>query len=225
MHSLKRMTYKSGRLISNQQLADNVTELIVQIKGQLNFKAGDYVFISFPEIAGMKELHPFSLINYDRKKHILIFAIRNEADFTAKIKNLPLNCQVKIDGSYGRLQNEIDEHPQEDLIFIASGIGYVPLIALVLAQVTKRTITFIRIAHQPQDLIYESFLQDLAKKEEKLTYYSQVGRLSAEQVQSISDTDSFYLLGGSPQMMQGTRKMLYQAGVSKSRIYGEKFSF
>lgn len=225
MHSLKKLSFHTGRLMGNQKLADNITELTIYVKRSMNFYPGDFAFISFPEIPDMKESHPFSVLRYDRRKHELVFAIRNEADFTTNINEVKLGSKVIIDGTYGRLYHEINERKSEHLILIGSGIGSVPLISLALNRMRKQKVTFIRIAHRPQDLIYENLIRENALKHENLTYYSQIGRLTSEQIESLIDSKAFYLLGGSPQMMRGTQELLMNSGILKDNIYGEKFSF
>ncbi len=225
MHGLKPHFSKKGMLISRQKLADGVTELTVKMKRRWRFRPGDYVFMAFPDIKGMDDMHPFSILHYDRRAHLLTFAIRNWGDFTAKIDAVPIKSRIKIDGSYGRLFEAVNEKKAKDLIFIGSGVGSVPLISLTTALLNKRKITFIRIASQRQDLIYEDFLQQLAVDYPNFTYRSQIGRLSQEQVEHLAKTDAFYLVGGSSQMMKGTMGMLLKVGIKRQQMYGEKFSF
>jgi len=225
LHLIKPLAFMSGTLISSQKLADNVTELIVQLKHKGDFRAGDFVFISFPDDADLKETHPFSILQYDRQKKTLTFAIRNYSDFTLKLDQVKLNSRVRIDGGYGRLYESMEEHMDQPLVMIGSGIGSVPLIALVLHFVNKKEIIFVRVAHEAQDLIYESFLKKLGHDYPNFTYYSQVGRLSEEQIQQLINKNSYYLVGGSNLMMRGTMGLLRKNGVKSGNIYGEKFSF
>ncbi|MDR0297565.1 MAG: hypothetical protein LBI11_02815 [Streptococcaceae bacterium] len=224
-HFIKPLGFSNGQLVARHKLADNVTELVIRVRGRYTFRAGDFVFLSFPDENGMKEKHPFSILQYNPKNRTLTFAIRNYADFTQKIDSVKINGRVRIDGSYGRLFDALDEHKEQAWVFIGSGIGSVPLIALVLHFVSSRQITFIRIAHEEKDLIYEAFLQDLAQKYPNFTYLSQIGRLSAEQIEQLADKNTYYLVGGSNQMMRGTMQLLRKKGVKSADVYGEKFSF
>lgn len=225
MKTIKKVLYHSGKLIGNQKLSHNITELRIHITHRASFKAGDYAFISFPEVSGMKEPHPFSIVNYNSKKRTLTFAIRNQADFTKNINHLKLGSKVIIDGSYGRLYHAVKEHEPNDLILIGSGIGSVPLISLAINLQNSRPITFIRIASKEEDLIYEAELINIANKNTKFIYHSQIGRLTTEQIIKLYSKEGFYLIGGSPQMMRGTKKLLMNGGVNRAQIYGEKFNF
>ncbi|HEY0222431.1 MAG TPA: FAD-binding oxidoreductase [Lactovum miscens] len=224
-HFIKPLAFHNGRLISNRKLSDNITELVVQLKGNINFRAGDFAFISFPNDKGMREKHPFSILQYNKQKKQLTFTIRNYSDFTSKIDQLKLRSQVKIDGSYGRLYESLQEHINQNLVMIGSGLGSVPLISLVLHFVGKREITFVRVAHEPKDLIYEEFLKSLPDKYSNFHYYSQIGRLSEYQIDQLANENFYFLVGGSNQMMNGTIAMLKKKGVKSSNLYGEKFSF
>lgn len=221
--TVKKLFRNEGTLIGNQQITSNIGQLTIEISGSKTFQPGDYVFISFPKVEGMKEPHPFSILNFDQTKKELTFAIRNEQDFTKKFKQLKIGTEVLIDGTYGRLYQSILEHKDKRLVLIGSGIGSVPLISLATSLLGKMPITFIRVAHLQQDLIYESYLQNLNSN--GLNYKSQIGRLNEKQIESLSDSNSFYLIGGSREMMRGTEKMLVKNGVLKKQIYGEKFSF
>lgn len=225
MHGLKPRLFKNGKLISRQKLADSVTELTVKMNHRWRFRPGDYVFMAFPDIKGMDDCHPFSILHYNRRKQLLTFAIRNWGDFTAKIDTVPIGSRVKIDGSYGRLFEEVSEKEAQNLIFIGSGVGSVPLISLTTALLNKRRITLIRVASKKQDLIYETFLKQLALDYPNFIYRSQIGRLSQDEVRHLVKENSFYLVGGSSQMMKGTMEMLLKAGAKRQQMYGEKFSF
>src|SRR5699024_11715658 len=54
---------------------------------------GDFVYISFPEVDGFKEMHPFSILRYDQAQRELVFAIRNWGDFTAKLDKIPVRSE------------------------------------------------------------------------------------------------------------------------------------
>lgn len=110
------------------------------------------------------------------------------------------------------------------LILIGSGIGSVPLISLAINLQNSRPITFIRIASKEEDLIYEVELINIANKNTKFIYHSQIGRLNPEQIIKLYNKKEFYRIGGSPQMMKGTKKLLMKGGVNRAQIYGEKFN-
>lgn len=74
----------------------------------------------------MKEMHPFSILNYDKKSHQLIFAIRNWGDFTARLNSLPKGTKVKIDGSYGRLLQSIRENKGKKISIYRIGCWICP---------------------------------------------------------------------------------------------------
>ncbi|MDI6651230.1 FAD-binding oxidoreductase [Leuconostoc suionicum] len=226
-HFGKPLLARHGQLIANKKLAHSVTELVIRLNKNAQIHPGDFVYISFPEVDGFKEMHPFSILRYDQAQRELVFAIRNWGDFTAKLDKIPVGAKVKIDGSYGRLSESIKENEGKHLVFIGSGVGSVPLISLTRSLIDKHKVSFIRVASKQEDLIYESDLQDLAVKNPNLDYASQVGRLKENQVKTIvaKNRNSFYIVGGSTPMMVGTMKLLQDAGVRKADIYGEKFNF
>ncbi len=174
----------------------------------------------------MKEMHPFSILNYDKKSHQLIFAIRNWGDFTARLNSLPKGTKVKIDGSYGRLLQSIRENKGKKLVFIGSGVGSVPLISLTISLFEKYKISFIRVASKQEDLIYESYLRNLSNNNTNFNYFSQLGRLKKNQIKNIvnDNKNSYFIVGGSTQMMMGTMKLLKKCRREKNRKYMVKNS-
>ncbi len=90
----------TGILQESRSLADNVIELTIgfQDHKKMNIKAGDYIFLSFPNIPGLKEPHPFSIANPPTDKNQLVLAIRGDGDFTSKLPKVPEKSKVKIMG-------------------------------------------------------------------------------------------------------------------------------
>jgi len=215
-----------GKLTSKRELAPNFFEFTFSLKSrhQLTVKPGDYVFISFPDYAGLRELHPFSVVNAVLDNQ-LVLAIRGDGDFTQSVQTLPLNAEAHLTGGFGLFNTMIAKHPAKPLVLVAGGSGVVPMLALVQAY-PQLPITLYYSAHRPTDLIYVPQLKALAAQRSTLTIHIQTGRFDVTKaVSSITPISALYLLSGPARMGQAWQHALTQAGVSHENMYYEQFSW
>ena len=82
--------------MSNQVIAPNIWESLIQLpeNNNLKWKAGDFVFISFPKIKGMAEPHPFSVINAPNQHTQIRLLILGDGDFTRQLQTVPIPQQL-----------------------------------------------------------------------------------------------------------------------------------
>lgn len=79
---------ETNAVITNlTMIADNVAQLTIESHHLLDYQAGDYLFLSFPGMPGLKEPHPFSLVNVPKKDQEIVLAIRGDGD-------LPNSCKT-----------------------------------------------------------------------------------------------------------------------------------
>ncbi|MFC6254136.1 FAD-binding oxidoreductase [Secundilactobacillus hailunensis] len=215
-----------GKLVNKRKLAPNFFEFTFSLKKhhQLTVKPGDYVFISFPDYAGLHELHPFSVVNAVHDDQ-LVLAIRGDGDFTRAIQDLPLHAVAHLTGGFGLFNNMIANHPAKPLVLVAGGSGVVPMLALIQAY-PQLPINLYYSAHRPTDLIYVPQLKALAASRSTLTVHIQTGRFDvASAVTTTVTTPALYLLSGPAHMGQAWQHALLQAGVAHDNMYYEQFSW
>lgn len=223
-------TWRTGTLIANQTVADNVQELVVQLpqRRPMDLRTGDYVFMALPSIAGLHEMHPFSLVNVPDDQQQLRLAIRGDGDFTQKLPQVPLKTAVKIDGGYGRYAAFLADQPADaPIIILAGGIGVTPLLSVV-ADHPERTIHFFYTAHRESDLLYPELLGAYQQRP-TFTMTQQAGRLQAAAVWPTLPADwsrtSVILIAGPAKMMRYWQRELRRQGVRPGQIYTEEFNW
>lgn len=215
-------------LTTNTEIADNVRELDIQPNTKLNLLPGDYVFISFPTMKGLKEGHPFSIVNSPTNSDTIKLAIRGDGDFTRSLAQVPTGSQVRITGGYGRYQQFLNERPEfSSLVIIAGGIGVVPLLSIISSHPDDR-IHFFYTAHRKADLLYSEQLRQWQKRP-NFKMSQQVGRFAdSEIIRQLPEnwqTDSLFLIGGPSKMMRHWKRVLYRHGASSGQMYSEEFNW
>ncbi|MFT8729557.1 MAG: FAD-dependent oxidoreductase [Oenococcus oeni] len=228
--------FSKANVIEVKNLGGNMTQMIlkfskIKISHLRQYQPGDYVFISFPNLEKMKEMHPFSFVTFDLKNKEIVLAIRGDGDFSQQVSQVKIGEAVLIDGPYGTLNKQIIEqsNAKQPLIMLAGGTGVVPLISLALEYSQKREIYFIWTVSSKDQLVYRKMLLQLSKNQEHFHYFESIHRLNSEKLLNILTTpileNSYYLLSGSNIMMLGYKTLLRKCGIHSKNVYYEKFSF
>lgn len=216
-----------GRLAQIRPLSTNFYELTITAPAKLlrRVRPGDYVFINFPLVDHLHELHPFSVVNDVTQDGRVVLAIRGDGDFTIQLQELSPGTTVRIDGGFGRFDTLLREHPDGPLTLIAGGSGVAPMLALIQAYPERQTVLYYS-AHREQDLVYRNELLRLEEQRANLEVHAQVGRFDVQrEVQTHMPTDGVFLLSGPAKMGRTWRSALIHAGVQPDRIYFEEFSW
>ncbi|MCH4009898.1 FAD-binding oxidoreductase [Companilactobacillus sp.] len=219
-------TYNNGTLVKNQPISDNIYELAIKLPNhaKIDLQAGDYVFISFPDIKGLKEMHPFSLATNPNTDENIDLLIRGDGDFTKKLQDLPRGTRVLIDGGYGRYQAFLKEQPENsNIVILAGGIGVTPLLSTIAANLNRKMQVFYT-AHNPSDLLATNEFSQWSQLK-NFTMHQQVGRYKDDQIFSdLPDNwqqDTIFLISGPSTMMHHYAKSLKRQGASAGSIYYE----
>lgn len=107
-------------------------------KKNFSYRAGQYVFIRFPDL-GYFEFHPFSLSSYPGSGKTCSLHIKSSVggNWTDKLavymklnegkEDWYKNIRVQIEGPYGELTLSKELYRYEHVVFIGGGIGVTPL--------------------------------------------------------------------------------------------------
>ncbi|GHV97399.1 hypothetical protein lacNasYZ03_02580 [Lactobacillus nasalidis] len=217
----------NAELLSRRLVADNVLELTLKTDQDLaDFEPGDYIFLSFPDEAGLEEPHPFSFVNLPRDEKQITLAIRGDGDFTRQLQELAPPVRARISPSFGRYQEAVAEQKPDQLLIIAGGIGVVPLLSVIDGN-----------PDLPAQVFYNAHTRDSLIYEEKFLHWSsrgnfksrcQVGRFKDEEVlgalpQNLSGLQ--VLIGGPQAMADHWIGLLKGEGLPAGQIYYEEFDW
>ncbi|MDO4793847.1 MAG: hypothetical protein Q3993_06655 [Filifactor alocis] len=205
---------------------EEVTELILEGGPSFRrYRAGDFVFVSFPEYKELREPHPFSIGNLP-ESGTLVLTISGVGDFTRKVSELRQGAQAVISQGYGILHDIVETLEEKDrLVFITGGVGVVPLLSLVQEFVDRDTL-FLYTVQKDREFIGKDIFEEMEERE-NFRCLLQKGRFSEEKLErEVPLGEEFvYILAGTSDMNLSYARYLKKKGISSDRIYFEEFYF
>lgn len=224
----KYLSKNEGLLVDVRKVDDNVTELTIKIRKSIleTLEAGDFAFISFPNIQGMTEPHPFSILNVPQKDGYVQMAIEGVGDFTKNLPSLKKGEKITITRGYGILNTIIEKSEKnEKFVLVGGGIGVVPLMGLA-DKYKNKDITFLYTVRANKSLLYLEKFDEWEKRESFISYKNK-GRFTDEQLEEylpIGEEYS-YIIAGPMSMNMSYSELLKKKGIKSNKIYYEGFNF
>lgn len=224
----KYISRNSAVLRGVRKVDNNITELTFTT-GKRTLKqieAGDFAFISFPNVKGMNEPHPFSILNVPSRDGYVQMSIESVGDFTNKLPELNEGEKATLTRGYGILNTIVEKaDKKEKFVFIGGGIGVVPLIGLA-DKYENKDITFLYTVRKDKQVLYQEKFTSWNTRE-NFRGYAQQGRFSKEQLDSYLPIGKNYnyIISGPMTMNRAYSKLLQEKGISKNNIYYEGFNF
>src|SRR3989339_74041 len=214
---------------------EQANDLVVKVvlapfkKPLTNTKAGQFIFVSFPQIKKGEE-HPFSITDIQADGTITIMA-KQLGDYTKRMQSLSKGFKAMVDGPYGSFGNSVDKNVHQ--VWIAGGIGITPFLSMAKSfknnPDSQTKVDLFYIVSSTADLAGVKDLQTIEAvyPNFKLTTYisDQAGRFDIEKLYSfVSDFSNcnFYICGPTG-LMEYLVGALKKERVAKSRINIEAF--
>ena len=224
----KYLNVQIGLLKNVSKVDENIMELTITTSKSVlrKIEAGDFAFISFPNVKGMKEPHPFSILNIPERDGYVQMSIKGVGDFTKNLSNLEIGEKVNLTRGYGVLSSMIEKSGKnEKFVLIGGGIGVVPLLGLA-DKFDDRDITFLYTVKKDMKLLYQEKFE-LWNERSNFKSYSQNGRFTTEQLDKYLPIgeEYNYIIAGPMVMNIAYEKMLKEKGIKKNRIFYEGFNF
>ena len=224
----KYLNVKVGILKSIRKVDSNITEVTITTSKSIlrKIEAGDFSFISFPNVKGMKEPHPFSILNIPERDGYVQMSIEGVGDFTKNLPKLEVEEKVNLTRGYGVLSSMIEKSGKnEKFVLIGGGIGVVPLLGLA-DKFDNKDITFLYTVKKDKKLLYQEKFE-LWNERSNFKSYSQNGRFTTEQLDKYLPVgeEYNYIIAGPMVMNLVYEKMLKGKGIKKNRIFYEGFNF
>ena len=224
----KYLNVQVGLLKNVRKVDSNITELTITTSKSVlrKIEAGDFAFISFPNVKGMKEPHPFSILNIPERDGYVQMSIEGVGDFTKNLPNLEIGEKVNLTRGYGVLSSMIEKSGKnEKFVLIGGGIGVVPLLGLA-DKFDNKDITFLYTVKKGKRLLYQEKFE-LWDERSNFKSYSQNERFTTEQLDKYLPIgeEYNYIIAGPMVMNIAYEKMLKEKGINKNRIFYEGFNF
>lgn len=189
-------------------------------------QAGDFIFISFPQIQALKEPHPFSVANAPSQDGRIKLLIETVGDFTHQLSFVTTNTPVTFSKGYGVLHEMIQKtQPSQEIVLLGGGIGVVPFFS-ILSEFKEKTMYFFYSIKKEKEFLETELLESWGQEDNR-TLFLQKGRFTKTQLQEhvpLHD-EAIYLIAGPMAMNLAYEAFLIDHGISKEQIYYESFSW
>lgn len=223
----KKDLRNTGKILRVSKLDKSVVEIVIGFgKRVKNVKAGDFVFIAFPQHKKLQASHPFSIVNDPRKDGYITLAVDSVGDFTKELESVAVGEVVKFSKGYGILHDIVNSaNKDEKFVFIAGGIGLTSLVSLS-DSFENKSIKFIYTVRKNKQILYLDQLEKYAKRP-NFEVFAQHGRLTEAQLKEVIPygENYSYIIAGPTAMNAFYKNYLAKNGVNKNKIYAENFSF
>ena len=226
---VRRYLYK---ITNVSRLNSGVVRIFMKPKEQaLQFKAGQFIFVSFLSEGFSKEWHPFSISSNEKDKEMSI-TVKSFGSYTDKLVNKApkmVGTYVNIEGAYGGFSFRNFKAKRQ--IWIAGGIGITPFLGMIKDIPKQYKVDLYYTVKSKNELVDAQEIARLAEKSggnfKFIPHYSDAkGLLTAEYIKKKSGdlNNAEILVCGPTGMMQAMKDQFKQAGVKKWNIHSEEFS-
>jgi predicted ferric reductase len=211
----------------------STTEVVLRAKKDSIQKqrAGQFLFVRFPNEKTLDESHPFTISSAPRED-VLRVTIKASGDFTRHLfSSLQAGMDAVVEGAYGMFDYKTGGQKQ---IWVAGGIGVTPFLSFIrdmdgdLAQ----DVDFYYSVRHREEAIFVDEIEAAAKKNPRLKahirFSSIDGSLTVDEiVKNYGGNISghhVYMCGPFP-MVQAFEKKFLDARVPAANIHYEEFNF
>jgi predicted ferric reductase len=204
----------------------------------LDFRAGQFAFLTLADTPFSLEQHPFSVASSADQRDRLEFAVKELGDYTDAIGATPVGQVGFVDGPYGSLHLPTD--PTAGILMIAGGIGISPIMSMLRTLRDRRhdaPVVVLYAADEIDDLAYDAELDDLARhlplkvvrvlRHPPSEWNGERGLVDTALLERHLTSDDaatwHVVLCGPPPMMNIAERTLRDRGVPLHRIHSERF--
>ncbi len=208
-----------------------VTLTMVPKGRRIDFKAGQFVFVSFRSEGLSHEWHPFSISSNSNAEGLAI-TVKSLGSYTKTLVSIANNLagqEVMIEGAYGRFSFK-NFHSKRQ-IWIAGGIGITPFLSMASDVGSDYKVDLYYSVKSQAELIDWDYLSGLVTKSNGALRVipiiaDEVGFLDAAKISEHSGdiSNAEVLLCGPPPMMAAMKGQISKMGIKKSKIHSEEFA-
>jgi predicted ferric reductase len=227
------------RVVEVRPDCQGVYSLVLEPIGHagMTFRAGQYAWLTVGDSPLTLQQHPFSLASSAATPGRIEFGIKEFGDFTATIKDLPMETQVFVEGPYGAFTFDSRAH---GAVFVVGGIGITPALSILRTcrdRQDRRPLLLIYANNQWDDIAFRDELDDLSRRlaleivhvlatpPEGWTGESGfvTEELLARHLSKRKEQDLQYFVCGPAAMMDVVERTLVAQGVPLQRLLSERF--
>ncbi len=194
-------------------------------------RAGQFLFVHFPEDRILNESHPFTISSAPHED-VLRLTIKACGDFTRYLfSNLKPDMGAVVEGAYGLFDYKTGGRKQ---IWIAGGIGLTPFLSFIrdMNGDLAHDVDFYYTVRHPEEALFVDEIKAAAGKNPRfrphIRFSATEGSLSVDHILENANGNlrdyHIYLCGPLP-MIQAFEKKFRELGLPKDKIHYEEFNF
>lgn len=225
----QRHHFKVAKVIAENDL---IYSIYLQGDQLTKFKyyGGQFVIVRFLTSGFWSEAHPFSFSQEPNDQYLRL-TIKASGDFTKKLKDIPINTTVLVDGAHGVFVPV----KNKKTLLIAGGIGITPFRAMLPSLIKQEPSTILIVSNKKKsDSIFSneliSYIQNnnfqlinlLTQEESQLN-----NRLDLKMIQNLVPDwqEREIYLCGPKKMIIDLMEQMRQVGINKKQLHYELFSW
>lgn len=225
-------------VIEKNFLSQDVCRLRLRSATDLYYRAGQYINIRMP-IGQIRSYSLASLPAEDDYLELHIKRMENGQVSNWLLDDVQIGDDLDFRGPYGDCFY-LPENRRSDMLMIGTGTGLAPMLGVLrdaLHSGHRGNVNLYHGVRDVADLYLDDALRELASRHENVRYHACVSvstehcgnGVSAGRASDIAlsktqfKSDILVYLGGSPEMVNTTRKQAYLRGVELRNIYADPF--
>ena len=201
---------------------------------------GQFAFLTLHRQKEKPCEHPFTISSSPTERECITFAIKESGDFTNTIGATKPGELARLEAPFGRF-SYLKLPAFDRLVMIAGGVGITPMLSClrhIAESGVAKPLTLIWANKTKDDIFLESELSELIaalpdlKVHRVLSRQPDYGGLTGRVDKNLllkliphPTRNTHIMLCGPPAMMKSVKEELRGAGIPRSRIHTEKFSF
>lgn len=212
----------------------NVKHFELQLNEPMNFKAGQFLNLSFKRDDTMYR-RPYSICSPPSEQMVsLCIKLVPEGHLTPVLWNLKEGDEVEVMGGLGLFT--LDNITKNKILFVGTGTGIAPLRSMIfhlLEENTTKEIELVYGARYPGHHTYEKEFEELEKKYPNFKFTPVVSRPDEnwigrqgyvqQNLNALDTQDSQAFICGLPEMVDAVKEELFLQGMSEQDIVVEKY--
>ncbi len=224
-----------------KEIAEGTLMVKFRLSGELNFKPGQYFFVSLinpPYMDGRGALRHFSIVNSPNEKRVITMTTRlRDSAFKKSLKEMPLGSEVNISSIEGNFV--LPEDLKRPLVFLAGGIGITPYISMLRYAKEENLPTKITLLYSNKDQKGTAYLEELLNLDksnpnfklvltmtEDKKWKGESGRIDGSFIKKyVKDLkEPLFYVSGPPAMVSAIKETLKELNLNPANIKAESFS-
>jgi predicted ferric reductase len=229
------------RVVSIASEAPRVWTLTLEppVNQPLHHAPGQFQFLRPQGNSVLAEEHPFSIASSPSPDGLISVTIKEIGDFTSTVGRIKPGDLAAVHGPFGRFSH-VFHSKDDDLVFVAAGIGITPLISMLRYMRDRRDSRRVLLVYANRNAADITFRSELASIESggfpalktvhmlsrpPDDWVGPIDRLDTECLKSLCGgfSGKAFFICCPPAMASGLIRGLRNAGVSPGRIHADYF--